>query len=183
LFAEEIAEVLSDTPLPGGTSVAVRFGTLILSGDDDAPMEDVIAQIIGDLRMDGRVRGAIARAPEPEWDSRPRFFPLVSVESHQGIAHDEVVIRGSDYFLGYEWSNPIAIKVHVPASDQRRVFPDDWVAEDYCVLWNGVTVLVGWIQPTGKKVAYSGGHVVLDILDRDCGEEARQRDPRPSLFP
>jgi hypothetical protein len=55
--------------------------------------------------------------------------------------------------------------IHVPKKNQPTVYQSDEIpAEDYCVLWNGQSLLVSWKLEKDTPMSWSGGHVVESIL-------------------
>jgi len=165
-----------DTKLPetpaahnvGRSTYAVRFATVYLTVDHD--LKESAAQIARRLRdalnQDSRVLSVSVPKLDESWSHQ--YAPYYASEGPDDSTH---LIEGTRHFHTQVFSDPLALKVHVPKKNQPALYEDSEVpTEDYYVLWNGQTLLVAWDHDDSPYIPSSGGHILEPIL-----EEATER--------
>jgi hypothetical protein len=112
------------------------------------------------LLRDARVVSAFVPALEQSWS--PQFTVYSPLDRDGDTTR---VLEATRHVHVQRFSDPIGFKLRVPTKNQPKVFEYDEIpSEEYYVLWDGVTLLVGWRQSADKAVGNSGGHIIEEIL-------------------
>ena len=91
-------------------------------------------------------------------DSTHSLFPDEARTSPAGVLH------GTDAFVVREFRHPICFQVRVPAKNQPLHFEfNDVPTDTYYVAWDGMNVVVMWVQGA-DDFPMSAGQVVADIV-------------------
>jgi len=139
-------------------TLIARIGTFYLTTPDDQDVGDLIRRMCTELGRDNRVLSTDEPRIEPEWDHVVRFFPMDTVDSTE-------ILLGLDVAMHVRMARSMSFRIRVPKKNQPGFRGlDDIPTDEYCVTWNGGTLIVFWEQPLSKPVPAAGGHVVEDIL-------------------
>lgn len=104
----------------------------------------------------------------------PRGFDVDNARTHTFFEFDEDeddLAEAVNTYQALRLNNELWFRIRVPAKNQPRYRSlDDVPADEYLVVWDGISLAVQWSQ-LGPRATGSGGHIVFEILE-DVGRAA-----------
>lgn len=145
--------------------IGTFYWTVPYSTEIEGAQQKLVEGVVDRLRHDPRVLSAVVPR-SPVSASTRSYLPPVP-ES------DDATLKGVDAKKAIQLDSPIVFDLKVPIKNQRDHGGfADIPTDSYTVVWDGITMIVGWDQG-GDDIPLSGGHVAVDVL-RDAVEGDRR---------
>ncbi|MFJ2543735.1 hypothetical protein [Microbacterium sp. NPDC087589] len=156
------SEEIGSHPEPAGRYF-VRFGTFFLAMErprtDLTNLRDSLQKALDD---DPRVASVTADPLRVAWSSQSKMYPpSEKIDTFE-------LITGADGVIAPHFPDPLRFRIHVPIKNQP-LFRDeaDVPSDNYWVVWDGLTVVLGWERGEEERVPpRSGGQIVVEILEQ-----------------